>query len=184
VRALGRLIVGIAAAGGALTASQLPEFTQQYRQRLGGAVDELLRVVADFDADAARNQLTRVAALDTYGRSAEPFLRDRGVSMERVFSRFEYLSEQQARLESAPPLMRPVVALSGADSRVLEGAWSDFEPAVPVTAAGFVWAAIGFFLAGGLVSLIRQSVGIARRRRVLASTSPGSSHGQAASARG
>ena len=58
MRALGRLIVGLAAAGGALTASQLPEFTQQYRQRLGGAVDELLRVVADFDADAARNPLT------------------------------------------------------------------------------------------------------------------------------
>ena len=184
MRALGRLIVGLAAAGGALTASQLPEFTQQYRQRLGGAVDELLRVVADFDADAARNPLTGEAAVSTYTRSAEPFLGDRGASIDRVFFRFEKLSEQQARLESAPPLMRPIVALSRPDPAVLEDAWSDFEPAVPVSAAGFVWAAIGFFLLGGVVSLIRQSVGIARGRRVLARTSPGSSHGHAASARG
>src|SRR5688572_1167100 len=78
MRALGRLIVVIAAAFGGLVASQFPEFAQQYRQRLGGAVDELLRVVADFDADASRNQLTREAALQTYGRSGEPFLQDRG----------------------------------------------------------------------------------------------------------
>ena len=45
----------------------------------------------------------------------------------------------------------------------MRGAWTDYEPAVPVTAAGFVWAAIGFFLAGGLVSLIRQLAGIARK---------------------
>ena len=47
---------------------------------------------------------------------------------------------------------------------MLEGAWADFEPAVPVTASGFVWAAVGFFVLGGLVSLIRQSAGIARKR--------------------
>ena len=40
---------------GALTLSQAPEFAQQYRQRLGGALDELRRVVADFDADAAKS---------------------------------------------------------------------------------------------------------------------------------
>ena len=164
MRALGRLIVVIAAAFGGLVASQFPEFAQQYRQRLGGAVDELLRVVADFDADASRNQLTREAALQTYGRSAEPFLQDRGTSMERVFARYEALSVQQARLETTPPLMRPVVVLSRPDPRVLEGAWADFEPAVPVTASGFVWAALGFFVLGGLVSLVRQSAGIARKR--------------------
>ncbi len=164
MRALGRLIVGLAAALGALTASQLPEFAQQYRQRLGGAVDELLRVVADFDADAARNELTRDTALQTYGRSAEPFLRDRGASMQNVFARYDALSEQRERLESAPAVMRPIVVLSRPDPKVLEGAWSDFEPAVPITASGFIWAAIGFFVLGGLVSLIRQSAGIARKR--------------------
>jgi hypothetical protein len=48
---------------------------------------------------------------------------------------------------------------------VLRGAWTDYEPAVPVNTEGFVWAALGFFLAGGLVSLIRQIGGIIRRRR-------------------
>ena len=42
----------------ALIGAQGPEFSQQYRQRLGGALDELSRIVAEFDADAARQAIT------------------------------------------------------------------------------------------------------------------------------
>ena len=48
---------------GAVTASQGPEFAQQYRQRLGGSIDELHRIVARFDADAAANGETRERAI-------------------------------------------------------------------------------------------------------------------------
>jgi hypothetical protein len=165
MRMLGRLIVVLAAALGGLTASQFPEFAQQYRQRLGGALEELTRIVAAFDADAARNRLTREEAVRTYANASDDFLRDQGVTVRGTLSRRERLEEQKARLESAPPVMRPVVVLSHPDERVMRGAWQDYEPAVPVTSAGFVWAAIGFFLAGGVVSLIRQLAGIARKRR-------------------
>ena len=39
--------------------SQFPEFSQQYLQRLGGAVDELSTVVSDFDRSAATFGMTR-----------------------------------------------------------------------------------------------------------------------------
>ena len=42
---LRRLAFAVSLLLGAL-ASQLPEFAQQYRQRLGGAIDELQRIVA------------------------------------------------------------------------------------------------------------------------------------------
>ena len=38
---------------GAALATQAPEFAQQYRQRLGGAIDELRGMVAQFDAEAS-----------------------------------------------------------------------------------------------------------------------------------
>ena len=165
LRWLGRLAVGIAAAFGALTASQLPEFAQQYRQRLGGALDEMRQVVADFDADAERNQLTRAEALDRYRAAGEPFLREQGGSVAASIDRYETLAEQRVRLESAPALMRPVVILRNPDTRVVRGAWQDYEPGLPTTPAGLVWAALGFFLLGGLVSLLRQLGGIMRGRR-------------------
>jgi hypothetical protein len=133
--------------------------------------------VEDFDATAERNRLTREAALETYDRSSEPFLRDRGVSARSTLARYERLFEQKVRLEAAPPLLRPVVVLNRPDMTVMHGAWGDFEPAVPVTPAGFIWGAIGFFLAGGIVSLIRQVIGAARRRRQrLAARPAASSH--------
>jgi hypothetical protein len=165
LRWLGRLAVGVAATIGALTASQLPEFAQQYRQRLGGALDEMRRVVEDFDAGAARSQLTRAEALDRYRAADEPFLREQGSSVAASIDRYETLAEQRARLESAPPLMRPVVVLRNPDARIIRGAWQDYEPAFPTTPAGLVWAALGFFLLGGLVSFLRQLGGIARRWR-------------------
>jgi hypothetical protein len=165
MRILGRFIVVLAAAFGGVAASQFPEFAQQYRQRLGGALEELTRIVAVFDADAARNRLTREEAVQTYVDAPDDFLRDQGASVRGTLSRQERLEEQKSRLESAPPVMRPVVVLSHPDERVMRGAWQDYEPAVPITPAGFIWAAIGFFVAGGLVSLIRQLAGIARKRR-------------------
>ena len=87
MRAFGRLLTVVAAAFGALVASQFPEFAQQYRQRLGGALDEMRQVVAEFDADAARNHLTREQALSNYGASGAPFFRDQGTTVKGTIGR-------------------------------------------------------------------------------------------------
>ena len=165
MRALGRIVVLIFAFAGGLAGSQLPEFAQQYRQRIGGALAELHAIVAQFDADAARSQLTREAALNTYDNAREPFLRDRGESMAEIVDRYERLLQQKVRLEAAPDILRPVVVLNQPDGRTLSGVWSDYQGAVPVTTAGFVWAGLGFLLLGGLVSLVRQIAGAVRRSR-------------------
>jgi hypothetical protein len=159
------LVVLVAALAGGVTASQFPEFAQQYRQRLGGALDELQRIVSDFDTDASRNELTRQQALATYGKSAEPFLHDQGVSMTALIDRYDQLREQRARLDSAPPLLRPLVIMSEPDGTVIQGAWADFEPAVPVTSAGAVWSGIGLVAAGALASFLARVVRPFRRRR-------------------
>lgn len=152
----------LAALTGAVTVSQAPELTQQYRQRLAGALDELGRVVAEFDADAARNGMTRSEALDTYELANVQLFRDQGRSMRRTIERFEELREQSRRLSEAPPLLRPLAVAVRADPRLLEGAWRDFEPAVPVTPNGLAWTAVGFGLGAALMRLISWPF---RRRR-------------------
>ena len=77
------------AAAGLAIFSQAPEFAQQYRQRIGGAVDELKTVVVDFDKDAANSQLSRSRALNKLTSSSEQFARDRGQSMTKTIGRFE-----------------------------------------------------------------------------------------------
>jgi hypothetical protein len=48
-----RLALAIGLIAG-LLGSQGPEFSQQYRQRIGGALNELKRIVTEFDDEAAR----------------------------------------------------------------------------------------------------------------------------------
>src|SRR5438552_921836 len=100
LRWLGRLLVGVAAAVGALMSSQFPEFAQQYRQRLGGALQEMRHIVGDFDAAAAEHNLTRTQALMRYSESSEPFLQNQRANVQRTIDRYEQLADQRARLDS------------------------------------------------------------------------------------
>ncbi|WP_299742984.1 DUF2937 family protein [uncultured Tateyamaria sp.] len=126
--------------GGAL-ASQLPEFSQQYRQRLGGAVDALAQVVADFDASAQAEGLTRTAALAQMHGTA--FLDRRRADMTRTFGRYDQLRMDLIALNGAGPLLRTYYVARSRDTEVATAALSSFEPAVPLTAAGGIFAATG-----------------------------------------
>lgn len=147
---VGALIVSLA--GGAV-ASQAPELAQQYRQRLGGALEEVAHVVADFDADAARNNLRREEALALHDQAEEPFLRDRGQSIRRTIARFERLRHQSKRLGELPPVLRPLAVIAAPDQAVLEGTVRNFEPAVPLTAHGLAWTAVGLLSGFGVFRL-------------------------------
>ena len=126
--------------------SQSPEIAQQYRQRLGGAVEEMRTVVEDFDKDAAASNLTREEALRIMKRSSDDLVHDRGVSMEKAVNRFVALDRQRFQMENAHPLTRPLFVLQYPDQKLLEGVWADFEPAVPLTSAGALYGGIGALL--------------------------------------
>jgi hypothetical protein len=144
------LVVGLA--GGTLF-SQAPEFAQQYRQRIGGAIDELRIIVDDFTKQATDHHLDRQQALDAYTHSPDDFLRDRGISMRSTLERYERLTTQQSDLGSAAPVAKPFVLMRNADEGILANTWRDFVPGVPVSFAGLAWAAIGF-IGGAIVAAV------------------------------
>ncbi|MEX1235152.1 MAG: DUF2937 family protein [Roseovarius sp.] len=154
VRALA-MVGGLAGAAGA---SQFPEFSQQYVQRLGGAVDELGRFVADFDADAAGAGLDREEALADLGAGGVMGAA-RAETMTGVILRHERLSQDLERLRSAGPFTRAYLMRSAADGEIAAAAWDEFQPALPLTAAGGIFAGAGFLgglaLMGAMLALIR-----------------------------
>ncbi|MBX4959852.1 DUF2937 family protein [Rhizobium lentis] len=162
---IARIIAIVAGLAGGTVFSQAPEFAQQYRQRIGGAIDELRVIVDDFNRQAAQHHLNRQQALSAYAQSADDFLRDRGVSMQSTITRYEKLQLQQLKLATAAPVAKPFVLLGNADDVVFANTWRDFVPGVPVSFAGLVWGAIGFV--GGSVVAALLGFGVRRiiRRR-------------------
>ncbi len=130
---------------GAATTSQFPEFSQQYMQRLGGAVDALSEVVADFDASAQAVGLSRDAALAQLQGTA--FLDRRRADMTRTFARYENLRSDLAEIKDAGPFMRAYHLPRLTDRQIAQAAWEDFQPAVPLNFAGIVFAGVGFICA-------------------------------------
>lgn len=139
-----RLACILGAVLGAVTLSQAPEYSQQYAQRLGGAVDELDTIIAQFDADAAGFGLTRQEGLERYAESPDDFLNERGISMQAVFARHAQLVAQQDELRDAGPIERTLSVVRWFDTDVGAAALEDYKPAIPVTPEGFGHALAGF----------------------------------------
>lgn len=151
---------------GAATTAQFPEFSQQYMQRLGGAVDALGEVVADFDASAAASGLSRQAALEQLQGTA--FLDRRRADMTRTVVRYAQLSHDLRVLEGQGPFTRAYHARRFTDPEIAKAAWQVFQPAIPVNFAGLSFAGVGFFLGLMVVSLLVAILRWPFRRRQIA----------------
>jgi hypothetical protein len=160
------IIRALALAGGlagAATTSQFPEFSQQYIQRLGGAVDALGEVVADFDASAQAVGLTRDAALSQMQGAA--FLDRRRTDMTATIARFERLNASLATLEGQGPFMRAYHLPRITDTQIAGAAWQAYQPAMPLNFAGAVFAAVGFVLGGTLLGFVLKLLSWPMRRK-------------------
>ena len=142
--------------------AQFPEYAQQYTQRLGGAVDELARVVSDFDASAAATGFSRAEALNAMrGNALQLRLRDdmeRNIARHaRLASDYDVLSRATTlgRLTALPRLTAPQIA-----ERALEG----FEPAIKLDFEGIGFALAGYVLGLSLVQALGRVRRIFRRR--------------------
>ncbi len=162
---LGRALVLAGGLAGAAGLSQFPEFSQQYVQRLGGAVDELRGFVDGFDADAADVGLSRAAALDDLRRGGAMGA-ERAATVADMIVRHERLSDDLAALRRAGPFTRVYGARSLGDAAIARAAWADFKPALPLTFEGAVFGGAGFLVGmggmGALLGLLKMPF---RRRR-------------------
>lgn len=154
---IGRFVIIVLGLIGAAGFGQGPEIATQYQQRLGGAIDELEQIIAQFDADASKNGLDREQALAIYARSPEPFLRDRGVSMAHAVERYETLTRQVTAFSTAHDFYKPVYLALEADAKLLDGVMHDYTVGLPATASGLLYGGVGGlfgYLFGGLLRAI------------------------------
>ena len=159
-----RILAILGGVSGAVALSQFPEFSQQYLQRLGGKVDALTAVAAQFDATAAKNGLTREAALAAMAGSQ--VLTDQQADMRATLATQAQLADTLATLRAASPLVRLAMPQRFDDVETLQATYADFRPAIPATTEGAITAGVGYvggwLLVGGLGALLSRPF---RRRR-------------------
>ncbi|MDB5648799.1 MAG: hypothetical protein JWL62_319 [Hyphomicrobiales bacterium] len=161
---LRRIVFVLAMMFGAVT-SQLPEYAQQYRQRLGGAVDELQRMLADFDRDAGASNMDREQGIARLRADPDPFVQQRGVRVSEAEVRATRLEAQLQDFSRAGSFGRLTSLAHNFDFGVAQRAYETFEPAVPLTVEGGVTAAVGFLAALLSLRFVTGLPARVRRRR-------------------
>ncbi|MEM9705752.1 MAG: DUF2937 family protein [Pseudomonadota bacterium] len=141
---------------GALGGSQAPGFTLQYMQNLTGRIDELRPIVEQFDANVASAGYNRTTALAECDRaSTSPSLLSALCeSYVSTVRRFQLLYEHLSALNATDELRRPLLLAQTFERDIAESVASVFEPAVPATSAGALYAGGGFALLWGGFSFV------------------------------
>jgi hypothetical protein len=134
--------------------TQGPEFAQQYRQRLAGAVDELSRVVAAFDAEARDKQLMPEEAIARLETNGDPLARERGADMTYDKSRLLRLEAALAAYTDRAPVGRLIGVVENFDATTAGRAWSDFQPAIPTTLEALIVGIFALVLAWGATHIV------------------------------
>ncbi len=147
-----------ALAGGA-GLSQFPEYSQQYQQRLAGAVDEMRGVVARFDDSLKAVGQTReeVFAKEPASDLEGQLVKDGKDNIARL----SFLETALARVRSGSIMDQFFAAPAVADSQVAKAAWADFKPAFPLTVVGLAFAGIGFIGGWVLFAVVLGLLGLA-----------------------
>lgn len=148
---MGKLMNITGGVGLGVLLSQFPEYSQQYVQRLGGAVDELKTVVSDFDASAQATGSTREQALVSMG-SGDEFVQRRGADMTRTIERFDKLSESYTVLKDAGAYERLAYVRRFGDPQITKNALGDFQPAIPLSIDALVLLLGGYVFGYGATS--------------------------------
>jgi hypothetical protein len=160
-----RIVSAIGGLALAIVLSQFPEYAQQYTQRLGGAVDELRVVTEKFDHDAAEAGLDRQEALTRFESSSDGFLAGRGHSEQANFARYEQLSATLARIQGANAVQRFQMLPAYLDTDIGARTLENYQPAMPVTVEGVLYAGGGFLLGFLVLSGLWRFLSMPFRRR-------------------
>ena len=126
-----------------LIGTQGPEFAQQYRQRLAGAIDELTRIVNLFDVEATSHALAPDQAITRLKTNADPLARERGADIESDINRLARLKAALQSFQDTGSWRRILILARDFDAATAARTWKDFEPAVPTT-----WESLGVGLFG------------------------------------
>jgi hypothetical protein len=146
--------------------SQAPELVQQYRQRLGGAANELATVVRNFEEDSHRSGYTQQGALDLMGRNSEQLVRDQAERMRGYIDRLQRLRQQQAALGSGVTLTSLITVAREYDAPLMDQTWNDFVPAIPTTFLGLTTALLGWIAGYLVLFLTTLARRLTQRRRI------------------
>jgi hypothetical protein len=134
------LVIGVVAAG------CIPSFIAQYRQRVGGRLDQVLKDIAPFQAIADQFHHGSLQELIQYHlASADSTFHDEGTAIQTMVDSAEHLRQALEALNT-DLFHQLVYLLTKADPLIARATWEIFSPSFNLTPESVVFALIVGFV--------------------------------------
>lgn len=139
---------------GALVCAQAPMFIQQYSQQLSGRVAELKLQVDSIASAAVQGRKSVPQYIQRFIDSGDQDFMLQGELMQRMTLRYGHLSEALQDLSTTSIWAKPFVFIRDFSWDIAQSTFVDFQPGIPFTLEGLVYALIGIGIGYGLFAVI------------------------------
>lgn len=160
---LGRLFDRIVCVVFAVVLAQAPVYMAQYIDVLSGAQMEAGKLYAELEGAAQAFGLEVDPYLDKLAANADPMVSNNAQIQQNAVGRYYRYSEALAALRDRSPWVRPFQLIRHYDPSI--HAALDFEPNVPLTIEGAVYAGLGVLLALLVMGFFQWLGGVIFRKR-------------------
>lgn len=112
---------------GGIGASQIPQFVQEYEQRLGGASDEADRQMAEYEKVAQQAGMILSTYIALLKSNSDARVIATGETISKLQTRAQGLRQQRRELSQSMRLLKPVVLAQHYDRDLLNATWQQFH---------------------------------------------------------
>jgi hypothetical protein len=149
----------IVAVVGAVIFFQIPTFLVQYQQRLGGHVDELVRLINQYKAAAAKKPGRTVEEyIGLHLNSGVDEFKSTGELMAENMERFTELSSALQNLSDSSGVKKFLVFLKSMNFDIFKETYKDFVPGISFNLDSILYCIAGIVFFMLLYLLIKKSL--------------------------
>ena len=158
IPSLGSLLDRVCVVAGAFVGSQIPEFMQQYVQRLSGHVNELHRLLSQMRQVASYSNKTLEQYIHKFISSPDPDFARQGEFMQGMFYRWEELNQALSHLTHASMWIRPYTFLKELQYDIAQSTLESFQPGLNLNVEGLCYAGLGILIGWAFYQVVSKCI--------------------------
>lgn len=156
---IGSLLDRLCVVAGAFVGSQVPQFMQQYTQRLAGHVEALQKLINQLRHIASlSSQKTLEQYIEKFQNSSDPDFIHQGDFMQGILNRWEELHLALEHLTSSSIWLRPYYFLKDLQPDIAHSTFASYQPGFNLTLEGVCYAGVGIILGWAFYQMISQCI--------------------------
>lgn len=133
----------------AFCGSQIPQFFQQYTQKLMGHVEELDRLMQQLAQIAHLSGKNLDQYIEKFALSSDTDFKSQGEFLNNLVIRWDELSRHLSELNQSTVWSRPFIFFKQMNQELVHSTWSSFQPGL-----SFNLESLGYVFFGMLIGLV------------------------------